>query len=302
VTNVLILGANGQAAGCAMGLLSLQERLALLIQLCHAIQYAHQKGVIHRDLKPSNALVTVQDGKPVPKVIDFGVAKAIEEPPTPSTRMRRPLAGQPASIGNLPIEGDLDWIVMKCLEKDRARRYPTAQELAADLQRYLNQEPVLARPQSKTYRLRKADRRHRAAFAAMAVILVALAAGTTASIWQAIRATRAEHAAERGRRSKELLRLSAEEQRERALKSRERAELNEYVADVNLAHQSILAGNLARATELLAKHGSKGSQCFERRYLWQMARRNEHQVLSGLRLLDASHDRNTGARMAPGGR
>jgi serine/threonine protein kinase len=196
---------------CEANSMRLEERLTLFIQLCHAIQHAHQKSVIHRDLKPSNVLVTVQDGKPVPKVIDFGIAKAIEEPLTektvltnfhsfigtpaytspeqaemtgsdvdtrsdiyslgvllyelltgvtpfdakeltqsgldgmrrvikevepskPSTRLRRTLPGKPATQETVLVDRDLDWIVMKCLEKDRTRRYSTAQELAADLQ------------------------------------------------------------------------------------------------------------------------------------------------------------------------
>ncbi|HWQ91107.1 MAG TPA: protein kinase, partial [Clostridia bacterium] len=342
---------------CQANQLSLQERLTLFIQLCHAIQHAHQKGVIHRDLKPSNVLVTVQDGKPVPKVIDFGVAKAIEEPltektvltnfhafigtpaytspeqaemtgsdvdtrsdiyslgvllyelltgvtpfdakeltqsglegmrrtikevepPKPSTRMRRAVAGSPAEPQKVHVDRDLDWIVMKCLEKDRTRRYGTALELAADLQRYLDQEPVLARPQSTAYRLRKAFRRHRAAFAAAAAILVAVMAGVTGSVRQALRATRAEHAAEQGRQSEEMLRRNAEQARERALENQERAELNEYVADINLAHQSILAGNLARATELLAKHRDTGPRRFEWRYLWNTAQGDDHRLLT----------------------
>ena len=298
---------------CEANQLSLQERLTLFIQLCHAIQHAHQKGIIHRDLKPSNVLVTVQDGKPVPKVIDFGVAKAIEEPltektvltnfhafigtpaytspeqaemtgsdvdtrsdiyslgvllyelltgvtpfdakeltqsgldgmrrtinevepPRPSTRMRRAVAGSPADPHTIHVDRDLDWVVMKCLEKDRTRRYDTALELAADLQRYIDQEPVLARPQSTAYRLRKALRRHRAAFAAAAAILIVVVAGTMVSVWQALKATRAEHTAEQGRKNEETLRHNAERERERALQSQERAELNEYVADINLAH------------------------------------------------------------------
>ena len=202
------------------------------------------------------------------------------EPPKPSTRLRRVMAGGPADPVASMVDRDLDSIVMKCLEKDRTRRYDTALELAADLRRYLEQEPVLARPQSTAYRLRKALRRHRAACAAAAAMIVVVAAGVTVSVGQAWRATRAERTAEEGRKNEEALRHQAEQERERAQASRETAELNEYVANINLAHQSILAGNLARATELLAKHRSRGSRRFEWRYLWQAAQGKDHQVVA----------------------
>src|SRR3989454_1140346 len=232
---------------CDQANLSTRERLDLFIKVCQAIQHAHQKGIIHRDIKPSNILVTLSDGVPVPKVIDFGIAKATEgrltdatvytqlhqfigtpaymspeqaemsgldidtrsdiyslgvllyellagstpfdakelmasgidamrktirekEPMRPSTRLATLGAGQltttakrrSADTSKLlhQLKGDLDWIVMKCLEKDRARRYETANGLAADLKRHLNNEPVTARPPSASYRLQKAFHRN----------------------------------------------------------------------------------------------------------------------------------------------
>jgi WD40 repeat protein/serine/threonine protein kinase len=340
---------------CEANELRVRERITLFIQLCYAIQHAHQKGVIHRDIKPSNVLVTMLDGEPVPKVIDFGIAKAIEEPltdktlhtnfhafigtpvytspeqaqmtgsdvdtrsdiyslgvllyelltgtppfdpkeltrsgldemrriirevepPRPSRSTSRPASGQP------PIDPDLDWIIMKCIEKDRGRRYPTAQELAADLQRYLDHEPVRARPPSRAYLLQKTLDKHRRTVAAAAAILVALIAGATLSIWQAIRATTAEHAALKSQSHEASLRQRAEREREHALQNQRRAELNEYIADINLAHQAVLSGNLSRATDLLRKHLTAAStndlRGFEWRYLWKLAQGDEQVVLA----------------------
>jgi len=259
--------------------LSTRQRLDLFVQICQAIQHAHQKGIIHRDIKPSNILVAMQDGVPVPKVIDFGIAKATEqrltdktfftalgdfvgtpaymspeqaemsgldidtrsdiyslgvllyelltgktpfdpkellakgieamrraireeEPRRPSTRLTTMDAGELTTTAkrrqtDAPklvhlVRGDLDWIVMKCLEKDRTRRYETANGLALDLERHIHHEPVLACPPSKAYRFQKMARRNKGAFAAAALIAVVLVAATSISVWQAVRATRAQ--------------------------------------------------------------------------------------------------------------
>jgi eukaryotic-like serine/threonine-protein kinase len=267
---------------CDQYSLSTTQRLELFSQICHAVQHAHQKGIIHRDLKPSNILVTLHDGEPVPKVIDFGIAKATEgrltdhtlftafeqfigtpaymspeqaemsgididtrsdiyslgvllyellsgrppfdpksllkagldeirriirevDPPKPSknlstladadrTTVARLRGTDPARLSVL-LRGDLDWIVMRCLEKNRTRRYETPNALAADIARHLNHEPVVASPPNRFYRLSKLVRRNRFAFAASALVAVALIAGTVVSTLQAVRATRAEHLA-----------------------------------------------------------------------------------------------------------
>ncbi|MDH3733223.1 MAG: serine/threonine-protein kinase [Gemmatimonadota bacterium] len=261
---------------CDTHKLPTEERLELFTQVCAAVQHAHQKGVIHRDLKPSNVLVTVQDGVPVPKVIDFGIAKAVgseltertpvtrlgsmvgtpeymspeqaemsgldvdtrtdlyslgvmlyelltgalpydlsqvadaalfsvireKEPPTPSARLGTLSGDMQETIARYrhtdsstlkrALAGDLDWVVMKCIEKDRTRRYETANELAIELGRIRRHEPVLARPPSTRYRLGKFVRRHQAGVAAAAVTILAVVGGASAAIVGMVRAQRAE--------------------------------------------------------------------------------------------------------------
>ncbi len=276
-----------------------RQRLELFVPVCQAVQHAHQKGVIHRDLKPSNVLVALYDGVSVPKVIDFGVAKAAgqaltertlctvfgavvgtleymspeqaelnqldvdtrsdiyslgvlmyelltgttpiqskrlkgaallemlrmireEEPPRPSKRLstteelpaiaaRRGL--EPRRLSGL-VRGELDWIVMKCLEKERGRRYETANGLARDLERYLRDEPVQACPPSVGYSVRKFLRRNRGPALAAALVLLALVVGIIGTTWGLIRAVNAEGAAVNLARQKEAA-LTAAQQSER---------------------------------------------------------------------------------------
>ena len=283
---------------CDENRLDTHRRLDLFIQTCHAIQHAHQKGIIHRDIKPSNVLVTMLDGVPMPKVIDFGIAKATtgdrltdktvftayeqmigtpaymspeqaemsaldvdtrtdiyslgvllyelltgktpfdqkellssglhemrrtlreEEPHRPSTKLdgleveeltqtavqRRVEAPKLKML----LSGDLDWIVMKALEKDRDRRYQTANGLGMDIQRYLTNEPVVARPPSRLYRLQKLVRRNQATFVTIGAVSLALIAGFGTSTWLFFKERHLLHEAERGRANEALLVKQAE--------------------------------------------------------------------------------------------
>jgi WD40 repeat protein len=324
--------------------LSPRDRLGLFAQVCAAVQHAHQKGVIHRDIKPSNVLVAPYDGVPVPKVIDFGVAKAAgqpltektlftglgavvgtpeymspeqaelnnqdvdtrsdvyalgvllyelltgttpltrkrlkesalldvlrlireEEPPRPSTRLSAtdelPTVAanrgmEPRKLSGL-VRGDLDWIVMKALEKDRARRYATANGLGQDVRRYLADEPVQAGPPSAAYRLRKFVRRNRAwvgaAVAVAAVLVVATAVSAALAVW----AREAEGVARQDRSRAEGLatteaaaRVRADEQTRLATERAEDLAWRLYVQRVNLAYREAEADNVAAADALLA--------------------------------------------------
>ncbi len=352
---------------CDQANLSTKERLDLFIKVCQAIQHAHQKGIIHRDIKPSNILVTLHDGVPVPKVIDFGIAKATEgrltdatvytqlhhfmgtpaymspeqaemsgldidtrsdiyslgvllyellagstpfdakelmgsgidamrktirekEPQRPSTRLATLGADQltttakrrSADTSKLlhQLKGDLDWIVMKCLEKDRQRRYDTANGLAADLKRHLNNEPVVARPPSAAYRFQKAFRRNKLVFAAGTAIAAALLLGIIASTWQSVQATRAKREALSARLDAEINEKKAVESQVNEARLRAEAQTQElaarqraYASDMNVAKQALDGNNLGRALDLLNRQrpqpGQKDLRGWEWRYLWQ---------------------------------
>lgn len=184
------------------------------------------------------------------------------------------------------LKGDLDWIVMKCLEKDRTRRYETANGLAADLKRHLNNEPVVARPPSAGYRFQKAFRRNKLVFVATTPVAAALVAGIVVSTWQAIRAEKARsgEATQRQVAQVNLQRAQEGEQRaqraqEEEVRQREAAQAQAYAADVNLANQALADENLGRALELLERHrskpGEKDIRGWEWRYLWQLCRSDE---------------------------
>jgi eukaryotic-like serine/threonine-protein kinase len=325
---------------CDQKQLTPKERLALFVPVCHAIQHAHTKGIIHRDIKPNNILVMTCDGKPVPKVIDFGVAKALhqtltektmftqfggvlgtpqymspeqteldvvgtdarcdiyslgvllyelltgttpldakklreagyaemlrtireQEPPKPSTRLS--VAGdeltalsvrrgtEPRKLARL-VMGDLDWIVMKCLEKDRARRYETANGLARDVERYLGDEAVEACPPSTGYRLRKLAWKYRTALRVGAVFAMLLVAATIVSLSLAVQAKRAQFQARADQNramsaetTAVLAEQAAREDRDRVVAEKKRADeqaaiteqVNAFLNDVVLGQADV---------------------------------------------------------------
>ena len=344
--------------------LPLRARLELFVQVCQAVQHAHQKGIIHRDIKPNNVLVAEYDNHAVPKVIDFGVAKATaqrltertmftefgqvlgtmeymspeqskfnqldidtrsdiyslgvllyellagstpfegkrlhaaafdemlriireEEPPKPSTRLSSLSLGERANSHPLPlgegrgegvltlasiavnrhteparlskdVRGELDWIVMKALEKDRNRRYETASGFAADIERHLHDEPVEAGPPSAAYRLRKFVRRNRGPVTAGLLVAIFLVAGMISFALQSIR-IRAEQAqtlgqrviAERERQRADDRAAEAERQKELMEKEKTRAEKSLYDASIIAAARAIDAGRHDQARQLL---------------------------------------------------
>ncbi len=366
---------------CDQQNLDTKDRLKLFMDVCSAIQHAHQKGVIHRDIKPSNILVTMHDHKAVPKIIDFGIAKATqqrltdktlftqfhqfigtpaymspeqaqmsgldidtrtdiyslgvllyelltgrtplnaqeltkadydemrrrireEEPVYPSTQIStmdhveltttaKRRNTEPARLNRM-MRGELDWIVMKALEKDRNRRYETAAELSLDVQRYLNFEPVKAAAPSSLYRFRKFARRNKAALITAAIILILLSVGSVVSTTLAIKATLAQRSADelaqKSQAAQELAELrekDANEQRNLALSSSRALRQNLYASDMYQGQHFLREGNISKSRELLMKYLPSDSdqeelRGFEWQYLWDRSKGDELFVFEDL--------------------
>lgn len=339
---------------CDQNHLDTSQRLELFIQVCHAVQHAHQKGIIHRDLKPSNILVTLHDGVPVPKVIDFGVAKATEgrltdltvytemhqfigtpaymspeqaemsgldvdtrsdiyslgvllyelltgkppfdpqellqsgldqmrktirekEPVRPSTRLNQtlvaanvsslksPATGQPVTEEQARadsrrllrlretialLRGDLDWIVMRALEKDRTRRFETASALAADVRRFLKNEPVEARPPTTLYRFGKMVRRNKTAVAAVGAVAAALVLGLGLSLFLFVKEREAFRRAVEAEKQEAVLRKQAEAGLALERRMREMAPIGEKLSTAGLLMSQ---GQFDKAEELVSQ-------------------------------------------------
>jgi WD40 repeat protein/serine/threonine protein kinase len=342
-------------AYCDRRRLSIRSRLELFVSVCQAVQHAHLKGIIHRDLKPSNVLVTEVDGRPAPKVIDFGVAKATEvsltqesladtgaivgtpthmspeqadpssmdidtrtdiyalgvilyellagsppidanqfrrgailemlrmvrevDPPRPSTKVSTSEAlpsiaacrdVEPAELKRA-LEGDLDWIVMKALEKDRARRYDTANAFVADVLRHLAYEPVLAAPPSRAYRLRKFVRRNRAAVVAACLVVLALVAGITGTTAGLIRAKLALAAEAKRVKERDDALGAAEEATGAANARADELKYQLGVSDMVLAGAAYDNRDMVRAAERL-RNVPPGQRGWEWHYLKRLTR------------------------------
>ncbi|QDU46345.1 Serine/threonine-protein kinase PknB [Symmachiella dynata] len=319
---------------CDDAKLRARDRLRLFIKVCYAVQHAHQKGIIHRDIKPSNVMVTHHDGTPVPKIIDFGVAKAInqegseetahtlfaqlvgtplymspeqaewggadvdtrtdiyalgvllyelltgttpfdrqalyqatqdemrriireDEPLRPSSRINTLDEGTLTDVLECrrtdrkrlgqTLTGDLDWIIVRAIEKDPQRRYQTAGEFADDVQRFLNDEPVAARPPSASYRLWKFARRHRTALGSAAAIALSLILGIAVSTWQALEMHRAWKIADERSETADL-------QRERAEQANNRMQRLLYVSEMKVAADALRREDIPSAVDLLNNH------------------------------------------------
>jgi WD40 repeat protein/serine/threonine protein kinase len=359
--------------------LAIPERLELFGRVCYAIGHAHQKGVIHRDIKPGNVLVAVEDGRPVPKVIDFGIARAIDQPldgRTAVTLEGRPIgtpeymspeqaginirgvdtrtdvyslgvllyellvgalpldpatlrSASPAEVqriirdiepgapsvrlGGLPprvaqeaaarrrtspellrcvLRHDLDWIVMKAIRKDREQRYQTARELAADVERFLLHLPVLARPASPWYTLRKLAGRHRALVGGAAAVLLTLMAGVVGTTWGLFEASAARVGAEKQRDAAVIASRNADRERETARRQG-------YAADIAAAAAALADGDAESARKFLDRAPPE-----LRNWEWQYLDCSADQSLAVLRghtsyVMDVAYTRD-GSRLVSG--
>ncbi len=332
---------------CDRSELSLRERLEIFLPVCEAIEHAHQRGIIHRDITPRNVLVTMRDGRPSPKVIDFGVAKSLDQPLTAAvvgTQVGQwigtPMYMSPEQIAGLNVEvdtrtdvyalgallyelttghppfdrdrlaaahydemrrilleeepkrpsfrvqasapvssavhnhasprdrrlvrqlhEDLDWIILKALDKDRERRFGSPAEFAADIRRFLSCEPVQARPPSTLYRISKFVRRRRTAALAAALVLLSILIGSGVSVDQAVRARRAEslatvrlEALERVVAEEKAARREAETERQRAENAVQHNRLLLYLSDLKLAFQAWEHLATAEMEQILGRH------------------------------------------------
>ena len=335
--------------------LTVSQRLQLIVDICSAVQHAHQKGIIHRDLKPNNILVSIESDRAIPKIIDFGIAKATQgrltdnsiskdlrrcigtpiymspeqvddsdcdvdtrtdiyslgvlmyellvgskpielqsdefsfdeicrqicdvEPVVPSKRIRLSEPGRLREIANNRgqlgeqlssiVRGDLDWITMTALEKDRTRRYPTADALAKDIERYLNGEPVTAVPPSKVYRLRKFMHRNRSLVATVFTLAATIVIAAIVATVSAVRATNAQ----------DELHQQVIARDQAVAQARKFA----YASDMHRAHQALSFNHLYLARTLLARHTLNGDATdlrnIEWRILWRQCKDDENRLL-----------------------
>jgi serine/threonine protein kinase/WD40 repeat protein len=356
---------------CDKAHLDTRQRLDLFIEVCQAVQHAHQKGIIHRDLKPSNILVTINDGRPVPKIIDFGIAKATAgrltdktiytalhefigtpaymspeqavltsvdidtrsdiyslgvllyelltgrtpfdtrellqrgfdemrrticevEPPRPSTRLsalidadlKAVASAQGSDVPKLVgiLRGDLDWIVMKCLEKDRSRRYETANGLALDLGRYLSNEPITAHPPSAIYRLQKFARRNKLIVGASTAVIASMAVGLTIATMMFWREKREHDRAVKAESAEKQALATAQSARALSERGRLEEQKRAYSSDMKITQQLLERFDLEHAQAILNQYIPKPGDTndlrdFVWRYEWQLCQGDPHDIL-----------------------